>query len=64
MYNLTYLVAHLVNLLDIELIHSFFAAVGRGGWVRVLRKTTLGDSFLCAQLLWRVRQRGRDDECG
>ena len=38
--------------------------IGRRGRVRVLREAAFGDAILGAELLWRVRQRGRDDECG
>ena len=35
---------------------------GRRRRVRVLREATLGHPLLCTKLLWRVRQRRRDDE--
>ena len=38
-------------------------AIGGRGRVRVLREATLGHAVLRAQLLRRVRQRWRHDEC-
>ena len=38
--------------------------IGRRRRLRILRKASLGDAVLCAELLRRVRQRGCDDECG
>ncbi len=42
----------------------YYCLTGRRGRVRVLREAAFGDAILGAELLWRVRQRGRDDECG